>query len=735
MAVSLLMGGCAPISAPAASEESSVWKPADLRWLGESSADLPAQYALTAVYTRESAAELQIRLDFLDSLTPADSDLYIALDTQPGGETALPFQTGSPFAWDLTILDPAQGTPIVFLPGMKTSDRILPTIERDPLLDTAVIHLPREKLPGNLHPFHLCVWVTAPGETAPLSSAGPLLSTDAELSSAPVLLAFWNTLPAATPAQALRRWDGAHTGPLGQRHGLKQIITASSQTRLPVVLLDLKTPEALSGLDALGAIPEIQQALAQGLLILPDVIWGDPQAAQESRALSRWAAQRFELPASMLVFGAGSPYPTATAAFAELTDVTHLGAIKTQRLIPLPGSVYTSGSAALSEDVSPQGPGISLRRALLHTALTPDPSDLLVLGGSLPDSLWGDSSIAPVMFNYLAAHPWIKVLNEAALLSMPVLSGNTYRCDTRLCLPGVQNSSAGTLTDLRAAPQNALTDSAWMLYLTLTQPSADPNRVNLRKVYLGETETLLAAARWEEASATGVDCSRDLDSDGAAECLLGNAQVFAVLESDGARMSFMFSRTGSGAIQWVGPASQFSVGLSDPSQWDVSAGVAADPNEIPGVSSPDWNRLVFTTQPTDNGVTFTSPDGTVQVSYTLEGAGIRLDASAPQGIRLRVPLAIDPSMRFSPQWAARYWAGTDSWGFSDLARVKIASSGAVTLTHFDESQVFLRTMEDPDRSYPSGHYLPFPMAVAEVTASSPVWISLQPVLPPSAADR
>ncbi|MEN6410087.1 MAG: hypothetical protein ABFD44_10305, partial [Anaerolineaceae bacterium] len=250
MTVTLLLGGCAPINAPVLSEESPAWKPADLRWLGEPANDLPAQFALTAVYTRETAAELQIRLDFLDSLTPADSDLYIALDTQPGGDNALPFQTESPFAWDLTILAPAQGTPVVYLPGMKTDDGIIPTVERDPLMDTAVVHLPIQELTGSLHPFRLYVWITAPGDAALLSSAGPLLSTDAVRSSAPVLLAFWNTLPGATPAQALRRWDGAHTGPLGQRHGLKQIITASSQTHTPVALLDLKTPAALSALDA-----------------------------------------------------------------------------------------------------------------------------------------------------------------------------------------------------------------------------------------------------------------------------------------------------------------------------------------------------------------------------------------------------------------------------------------------------------------------------------------------------
>ncbi len=51
---------------------------------------------------------------------------------------------------------------------------------------------------------------------------------------APLFLAFWNTLPASTPAQVLRRWDGAHTGPVGSRHGLRYLIESIDEFHLPV---------------------------------------------------------------------------------------------------------------------------------------------------------------------------------------------------------------------------------------------------------------------------------------------------------------------------------------------------------------------------------------------------------------------------------------------------------------------------------------------------------------------
>lgn len=725
--LSLMLSGCASGSGSRAMlTETSLWKPADLRWLGNLTTNTSPKDTLTAVYTRETSTELQIRLDYLDSLSPADNDIYLALDTQPGGATTLPDQPVSPLTWDQLILAPAQGEPLAFQSNMRTDPDLIPTVERDPLMDTAVIHLPLAHLTGNLHPFRLYVCVTAPENAIRLSSAGPLLSSDIVTATAPVLLSFWNTMPGATPAQTLRRWDGAHTGPLGQRHGLNQILTSSLQNHIPVALLDLKIPASLSALDTLGALPQIRRNLARGYLILPEVLWGDPSAAVESRRMSQKTAQAFGLPASTLLFGAGSPYPPSSAAFAELNDPTHLGKMGAQRLIPLPANIFDQNTNTLSNDVSPLGPGLSLRKALLQTALSPDPTDLLSLGGSLPDSLWGDSSIAPVVFAYMASHPWIHILNETDLFATGVKSDNPPRCDTLICLPNAQTAaSPSLLTELRSAPQNQLTTSAWMLYLTLTQPESDPRLINLRNIYIGETGPIIKAAQWAENPHPMTDCTQDIDGDGASECILASSQVFTVLEPDGARLSFAFSKTKGSAVQWIGPASQFSVGLSDPSQWNFTAGISADPGEIPGISSTAWGNQVFLVQPIPEGIIFTSPDAAVRVSYTLQENGIRMEVHSSQPSHLRLPLAVDPSSRFSPQWAAHYLAGVESWGISNTARVMINTNGMLTITHFGESLAYLHELEDPNRSYPNGHYLPFPLAIAEVSSSSSLWITLQ----------
>ena len=48
-------------------------------------------------------------------------------------------------------------------------------------------------------------------------------------------MVFWNTLPSATPAQTLRRWDGAHTGPMGGKHGLSVLLQAAASQGVPLV--------------------------------------------------------------------------------------------------------------------------------------------------------------------------------------------------------------------------------------------------------------------------------------------------------------------------------------------------------------------------------------------------------------------------------------------------------------------------------------------------------------------
>ena len=98
------------------------WTARDLRLLDPLDAPDPA-LDLIAVYTRSAGLEDHIRLDFLDVPETPAADIFIALDTQPGGnemahlsrlDLAALYPEGlveTEIAYDLLLVIPAEGEP------------------------------------------------------------------------------------------------------------------------------------------------------------------------------------------------------------------------------------------------------------------------------------------------------------------------------------------------------------------------------------------------------------------------------------------------------------------------------------------------------------------------------------------------------------------------------------------------------------------------------------------------
>jgi hypothetical protein len=98
------------------------WKIADLRALDPLDAPDPS-LDLIAVYTRDLNFAQQIRLDFLDIPETPAADIYIALDTKPGGSEAVHLSRldlealypegirPTEIAYDLLLVIPAEGQP------------------------------------------------------------------------------------------------------------------------------------------------------------------------------------------------------------------------------------------------------------------------------------------------------------------------------------------------------------------------------------------------------------------------------------------------------------------------------------------------------------------------------------------------------------------------------------------------------------------------------------------------
>jgi len=264
----------------------SPWAPA-LRALDPADTATPA-FDLTAIYLSQDEADLQIRVDLLD------------------------FQNASELSLDIWIGDdsaPETGSIDIHIP----SENDLARITLDPALATVFAKVPLSEIPANPR-----VDVSTPEDQI----SGLTLDGPVPTQIAPLLLTFYDTFTGRFPAEALRTWDGAHSGPRGERHGLKHLLDAVEEQQVPIVLLDLKQPENLSALDAMGTLPQIKKLVDSGLLILPE-----NEPTLEAAPSPPGSADRTKIPAKNFGFPASAfSYNASTAGFqfAFLEDSNHL---------------------------------------------------------------------------------------------------------------------------------------------------------------------------------------------------------------------------------------------------------------------------------------------------------------------------------------------------------------------------------------------------------------------------
>ncbi len=142
----------------------------------------------------------------------------------------------------------------------------------------------------------------------------------------------------------------------------------------------------------------------------------------------------------------------------------------------------------------------------------------------------------------------------------------------------------------------------------------------------------------------------------------------------------------------------------------------------------------LTYEPILNGNTlvFSSQDGTRTKTFQLTGDGLKIAYQTQEPVTTQIPLLVDPDSRFTPGWAGNYirqnTPDSITWGLKNGPKVEIQSTGDMKFHAFNESLSLLKAPEDPDFEYPPGHYVPFPMAVAEIKmdGSSTVQIIYSP---------
>jgi len=731
-------------------DPADTWKYADLRLLSPPDASSePGDFI--AGYTRLAGSDLQLRFDFLNMEGYLENDYYVALDYQPGGSVALPIDTTAGIAWDSLLYIPAVGIPRFITPednqdGINPPENLnipgepIPRIVRNPWQDFILVAINRTSLPILSRGVNIQAFSSPPGTTKTRDVIGPFNSNDYQAGKTPLLLTFWDTFPAYSPSQALRKWDGAHTGPKGERHGLGILLGNLHRFAVPAVLLDLRNPASLLALDHLEMLPRVIELLENKLLILPDSLPGSPTYPVFPDGLPSAAvdyyldhankiSRQFGIPHSDILYlpRTGVSLPGYGLYFAPENPSSQF-----------PPFISLPDQAADEPQTTPDGLSLTARRLLITNALArtsnPDFFNILLLGGSLQESNFGDPAASSAALSYIANHPWIDPINQDDLRALPpgaefqYLPGSTQAINTDRFSP---SPLLGTLPDPQSSnyPGKQAWAAAFSLYSTL--PPETDELAQLRGVYSGQPAILSAAGRWSDNPHTARDCENDIDWDGYPECVLASEYQFVVIDPLGARLIVYLYKNKSGDHMVVAPSNHFIVGLGDQSTWMMDAGDGADPVGIHGAfadSSPYWPLYSYSTE--GDGITFSSPDGMIEKNFSLQNAGLSVKYSTQNQITGRIPLAIDPWNRFSPGWSENLKYSPIDMGYQfslrDKPIVEVISDMPMDLYSFTDSKELLGVPEDPNYDYPPGHYLPFPLSVLEYHAQGEFTFQFKP---------
>jgi len=755
----------------------SPWTYTDLRALDENDASEPGMDMLAA-YVRDIGDELQIRLDFLDLNEVPDFDLYLVIDSQPGGKLTLSNKAAADLEWDTLFIIHAAGDIRIINNSSEGNEVLTPDagvrVMRDPVLDTITIafnqniinvygYTQAPQSGSSIHqPFAFQVFITK-ADSPDIADKLDAVSSDAPPPQpVPVLFTFWNSYPAYTPALALRRWDGAHTGPQGGRHGLYNLLRTARSAGIPLLLLDLNNPFSMSALDYAGKLDMVSDMVDNGQLLLPEALpasnaLSTPPSTGLLAQLHRQnqsVSTKFNFPRDQTIFspygltglrnwveaGGGKDirlvFVPSNSAEAFSSDENPTSGDRTTvyrwrefKVVPVPGYGSSTGSP---EQATSSGPSLETRQALINTALannqnTSDSSPILVLGGELPGSSWGIPQLARATFRYINNRPWIKPVSANDLpFETPDPLPETFTItdpDLLVSDPTEEELLTQLVDDLESIPPNNLTTAAWQAIMSLYAPVYPTSSTlpSLRAGYLGQAGALVSAARWAHDPLSQADCTSDLDYDGLPECILASNTLYTIIEIENSALTYTFYLDqDGGAHQLIAPSSQFITGLSDPTRWDPGTGLGADPAVIDGAfvgpSNPDKVQI-------DNGyLTFSWRDSNIESkTYRLLEEGIRIEYVTPEGIEptnTHLPLALDPWRRFESGWAEAYRPeeGREnlSWEIEPGVYVTVHSSALVTLHSFIDSLDLLSSPEDPNRDYPAGHFTPFPMVILEL---------------------
>jgi hypothetical protein len=696
------------------------WKFKDLRIYDPLDSD-QANNELIAVYSRRIKDSIEFRMDLLD-VSP-NTEYFYELSSLNNQLNPI---------WTATIRKDASPSFTIF-DGEFVNTELSPTIFIDPIMDFVVLRFNQNIVDQITREAKFQLQIIDPSTDKVLDSSQVFTETQHQTRQSPLLMEFWNTLPAETPSQLLRSWDGAHSGPFGQRHGLKFLIENSNIYQIPITLLDLKTTHSFLGLTLLSQVDHIQQSEEEGTLSLPISDFSDSRISSYFLEQLQKEARSFGFQSNSSIFGLSTtinPFQSRLV-YSQLVDTSHIFQIKNNRYVPLPLSFpYSSSKISTNFLVMNSVFDETVKQQLLIPALTSDPNDLVIFGDDLRDSPWADAQLAPILFKYISTHPWIDTLDTLDLWNINSISISSQKlplvCKEHLICPQIQVSddrkSINTqLSGLKPFQElnsflehnNPSTNLAIDLLNRINDPTKEPDDLKEEQNAIGNIDILLASEAWFNNPYQSSTCEMDFGHDNNFECVISTSDIFLVADPDEGNIKFAMGKVSDDAMffaitpDYVYPRNRE---ISLPTGIQVLNGALSDPS---GMNNQYSFRL------DGNQISFISSDGSIEKIITLENSGINI----------RIYTNTPYHTLISTMHTMNTVSNIDCLSQIDLCveslapRIELHQGEMASYSYLDSFDLLAKS-EDPNFDYPPGHYLPIPFSVVEITGTNLIDLSL-----------
>jgi hypothetical protein len=634
---------------------------------------------IVAVLAHYDFDTLKIRIDFLELFLEHNFDLYIYIDSKPGGNE---IAGNREFRWDYLIKYTNTGMTSV-------------VSEQNIEIDSAKLRTTKDLIGNNLqltfgltnnnidtNATVLLQLSTSPGSMQIIDQIGPFLLGGSPPPPIEVAFLFWNVMDGSTPATMLRGWAGAHTGPQSSRHGLSYLLNAVVEWNIPINICNFYDRDIVFALEYLQVWPMINELENEGLV-----------HTSYSCSKDRYAEFQADLITSNQTLGDPSILVSQLVGqyFSGSKSQQLIGGNLSKSILGSPEKIHALFSYITTHPWIHIDSHLEVQKSLLET---------------YPSPIHSEARQSNIPFTITGA---------------PIPSGLTNF--------EIQTSINSELTNL---PRNSIGIWAEQIFINILE-SEQANITIAQGSYLSQLGHFIEAAYWADHPSEINTCLRDIDWDGQLECILASPNTFMTFELNGGYLAFAFHINANGIHQIIGPTTQFGILRSDPSTLIIERGIAGDPGQIIGAFADPLSSLqqYQSLSVSSSQIELISRYGNIHKSFSIQDGIIHIivsDSGQGDATVYKLPIVLDPWLIYTNISTNLYWdlsLGSHwIWRTGDYISIGVSANTNYEHYTFNATYYALLYPEDPNFDYTPGHLLPIPMALVEFQAQPIIIVDL-----------